>query len=145
MADRNRNLWLAPALFLQWTAAAGNNRWGQTWTGLALDPEPISFRADIDGSGGFPDGELSSSYEEISFRLVDQNLSIRSGAGSFQPVFRTIDSFEANQLGESLLEFRWTAATAHPLRQTLQHDVTQAALKVHLWDYRLNLFEERRE
>jgi len=145
MADRNRNLWMAPPLFLQWTAAAGNNRWSQAWTGLDLEVEPVSFRADIDGSGGFPDGELSSSYEEISFRLANGNLSVRSGAGSFQPVFRAISSFEVERLGESLVEFRWTSATLAPLQQTQQHDVTPASLKVHLWDYRTNLFEEARE
>ena len=145
MADRNRNLWMAPPLFLQWTAAAGNNRWNQAWTGLDIEVEPVSFRADIDGSGGFPDGELSSSFEEISFRLVSGSLSVRSGSGSFQPVFRTISSFEVESVEESLVEFRWTAATVSPLQQTLRHDVDSAALKVHLWGYRTNLFEEARE
>jgi prepilin-type N-terminal cleavage/methylation domain-containing protein len=141
-ADRNGNLWITPLLILQWTAGAGNNRWSQGWDGVVQVDGITFFKADIDGKNGFPDQQLTSSFEDIALHHREKVLSIRSGSGFFQPVLRNMSSFEIDQVREDLLMIRWSGVTEHPLKITGEADLESAVMKLHLWNYRENLFLE---
>ena len=140
--DRDTNLWIAPSLLLQWIAAAGNNRWDHEWDGFTIVEGMAFVKSDIDGSAGFPDHELSSSYEDIALSLREESLSIRSGSGFFQPVLRRILTFETERQGEDLLVLRWSGETDHTLKTTGARDLVSTEMKIHLWNYRENLFSE---
>lgn len=141
-ADRNGNSWVAPVLLVQWIAAAGNNRWSHQWQCVIVEAGTSIFKSDTDGKGGFPDQELSSSYEDIALEHRDEALSIRSGSGFFQPVLRGISSFEIKREAENQLLLKWSGRTDHLVKTTGKQDVELAEMKIHLWNYRNNLFSE---
>lgn len=142
LADRNANFWITPLLLLQWTTGAGNNRWKQDWKGVALADELYFFKSDIDGESGFPDQQLTGSFENIALRHQEKVLSMRSGLGSFQPVIRSVFSFEIEKVREDLLVIRWSGVTENPLKTTAEPDLVLAMMKLRLWNYRENLFLE---
>ena len=142
LTDRNGNLWIAPLLLVQWIAGVGNNRWNLEWDGMIVIEGMSLFKSDTDGKGGFPDQELSSSYEDIALRHREEVLSMRSGEGSFQPVLRSISSFETERLAGDLLLLKLSGRTDHPLKTTGEQNLESVEMKIHLWNYRENLFPE---
>jgi len=142
LTDRNVNSWIAPLLISQWTAGAGNNRWGHGWDGVVLSSETCYFKSDMDGSTGFPDQEVASSYESIGLRVNNGNLCIQSGSGSFQPFLRCFQSFEIEKHEEDLLLVRWTGLTKQALKAGGERVSSAGEMRVHLWNYRSNLFRE---
>ena len=140
--DRDVNLWIAPLLFVQWVAGVGNQRWSRMWEGVEFVDGISRFKSDIEGPGGFPDGLLLDSYEEIALDQRGDSLSMRSGAGYFQPVLRGIASFEVERVREDLLLLRWSGQTNHALKTTGTEEQRSAEMKIYLWNYRENLFEE---
>jgi len=141
--DRDANFRLVPLLLVQWIAAAGNNRWNADWEGVSIVDGTSYFKSDFDGSGGFPDDQLSSSYENIALCHRGGNLTIQSGGGFFQPVVRRISRFESERQEEDLVLLTWWGETDHPLKTTGDLAVTEAEMKIHLWNYRQNLFLEK--
>ena len=141
-ADRNVNLWITPLLLLQWITGAGNNRWEQNWDGVSQVDEMSLFKSDTDGEDGFPDQELTSSFEDIALRHYEKSLSMRSGSGSFQPVLRSMLSFEVEIEREDLIVVAWSGVTDNPLKITGEPDTESAMMKLYLWNYRKNLFLE---
>ncbi|MGW8180401.1 MAG: hypothetical protein ACWGQW_16820, partial [bacterium] len=59
------------------------------------------------------------------------------------PVLRRIFSFEAERLEAGLLLIEWSAGTTRPLRTSGEREMDSAEMKIHLWNYRKNLFLER--
>jgi hypothetical protein len=142
LADRNANFWITPLLLLQWTTGAGHHRWKQDWKGVVLVDDLYFFKSDMDGEDGFPDRQLTSSFEDIALRHREKTLSLRSGSGSFQPVLRSISSFDIENVSDDLLVIRWSGVTENPLKTTGEPALESAVMKLHLWNYRKNLFLE---
>jgi hypothetical protein len=142
LAERNQNLRLVPAMLVQWAAAAGNNRWEQSWDGIHLDSAVITIRSDTDGDQGFPDGDLGESYEEIALRHREKNLVMRSGTGFFQPVLKNIEHIEGERLRPDQLTVRLIGSTEHSLASTGTYSLEPFEVRIHLWNYRSNLFRE---
>ena len=138
--DRDSNLWIAPLLLTEWAAAAGNNRWSHPWVGIEVDGGSVCLRSDIDGHGGFPDNDLSESYEDIALEQRNESLAIRSGAGSFQPVIRNIISFESERHKDDLLILRWSGRTDQRLKTTGAEESDSVEMNIHLANYCVSLF-----
>lgn len=139
-SDRDGNLWIAPLLLIEWVAAAGNNRWGHPWVGVKVDGGSACFKSDIDGQGGFPDNDLSESYEDIALEQRSESLAIRSGAGSFQPVIRNIVTFESERRKDDLMILRWSGRTDQKLRTTGAEEPDSVEMNIHLSNYCVSLF-----
>jgi hypothetical protein len=140
--DRDRNLWIAPLLLVQWVAGAGNQHWNQKWNGVEIAGSVAHFRSDMEGPSGFPDSQLSDSYEDIALDQRGDSLAMKSGLGFFQPVLQRILSFETERLRDDLILLKWSGRTDHPLKTSGTVEAQSVVMKVHLWNYRENLFEE---
>lgn len=140
--DRDSTLCLAPPLLCKWTAGAGNHRALQSSSCLE-EAGMLHVRTDSDGLDGFPDGDLDESYESITIRQSGADLQLRSGDGSFQPVFRNISTFEIDATDSQLLRVKLGAQTDKKLVRMPQMEPRTVLLKVYLWNRRPNLFEEK--
>ena len=96
LLERDANLWLAPLLFSRWITPTGNNRWNSAWSGVTVQADRIELNSDIHGPGGFPDSQLSSSFEALVLRSSRFNLQVKSGNGSFQPVIKNVADFQVD-------------------------------------------------
>jgi hypothetical protein len=139
--DRDSTLCLGPPLLCKWTAGAGNNRPNDNSTCLE-EAGMLHVRSDTDGTHGFPDGDLEESYESISIRRNGSDLQIRSGVGSFQPVFRNVAAFEADTTDPQLLCLKLGAQTDKTLVRMPETGPSLVSFQVYLWNRRPNLFEE---
>lgn len=144
LLERDENFWLAPLLLTRWIAPAGNNRWTQTWDGFSTDPVELRVKADIDGSTGFPDAQLTSSFEEISLRHQGLDLQLKSGSGSFQPALKNISLFQIDDRNTALVRVRISSTTERPLLRFRQPISQTSRVVIFLWNYRPNLFAEAR-
>lgn len=144
LLERDENFWLAPLLLTRWIAPAGNNRWTQTWDGFSTDPVELRVKTDIDGSTGFPDAQLTGSFEEISLRHQGLDLQLKSGSGSFQPVLKSISNFQTDDQNLPLVSVRISSTTERPLMRFQQPISQTSRVVIFLWNYRPNLFAEIR-
>jgi len=142
LLERDTNLWLAPLLLSRWIIPAGNNRWDQAWSGVTMDTDRIELKSDIDGSGGFPDSKLSSSFEALALRSSNSNLRVQSNRGSFQPLIKNIVDFKVASKESGLLSIRLKAITDRPLSRTQEDLPESTELLFFLRNYRANLFPE---
>jgi len=142
LLERDANLWLAPLLLSRWIIPAGNNRWDQTWTGVTIDTDRLELKSDIDGPGGFPDSDLSSSFEALALRSSNFNLRVRSNRGSFQPLIQNIVEFKVDSKENGLLSIRLKTVTDRPLSMTQEDLPESTELLFFLRNYRSNLFPE---
>ena len=144
LLDRDSNLWLAPLLLSRWIAPAGNNRWDQPWPGVTVQPELLELNSDIHGKGGFPDSELSSSFEALQLRASRTNLQVKSGQGSFQPVIKNIAglTFDSEQM--PMITIRLEAVTDRPPFFFEGNLLETVEFFVLLRNYRPSLFREAR-
>lgn len=137
--DRDSTLCLAPPLLFKWCMAAGNNR---TEDACLREAGILHVRSDMDGPNGFPDGDLDENYESVSIRRSGLDLQIRSGGGSFQPVFRNVSAFEADTSDPRLLRLSLGTQTDKVRLGMPETGPTWVAFDVYLWNRRPNLFEE---
>lgn len=140
--DRDSTLCLAPPLLCKWTAGAGNNRAKESANCLK-QAGVLYLRSDSDGADGFPDGDLDESYESISIRQNGTDLQIKSGNGTFQPVFRNVSTLEVETIDPLVVGLKIGAQTDKTLLGTPQTEPRRAAFQVYLWNRRPNLFEEK--
>jgi len=142
LLERDSNLWLAPLLLSRWIAPTGNNRWDQPWPGVAVQPGLLELNSDIHGKGGFPDSELSSSFEALRLRTSKANLQVKSGRGSFQPVIKNITGliFDSEQM--PLIAIRLEAVTDRPPSSFEGNLLEAVEFFIFLRNYRPNLFRE---
>ncbi len=88
LGERDRDHQLALVLLARWVLPAGN--------GLDVPPSvtasgpELEVRADLEGDGGFPDGDLDDSFESITVRAAGGSLQLRSGRGRFEPFARHV-------------------------------------------------------
>jgi hypothetical protein len=140
--ERDRNAALAPLLLTRWVYSAGNNRWtGHLPQGCSLESGYLRVRSDLDGPGGFPDGDLDESYEDIAIRQNGSDLQIRSGAGSFQPVAKNFLAFRPD-LSPPLARLEVQLQTDQRLPSTGIPGINSFDLSLYLWNYHPNLFPE---
>lgn len=140
--DRDSTLCLGPPLLCKWTAGAGNNRPSQGSNWVRTEAGTLQVQSDTEGPTGFPDGKLLDTYESISIRHNGGDLQIKSGTGSFQPVFRNVTGFSPSITDPRLLSMTLTAQTDKTLIKTPSTQPKRVAFLVYLWNYRPNLFEE---
>ena len=143
LLDRDQNLRLAPLLLCRYLQEAGNNRWRQNWSGVKFDGDRLEIRSDSDGAGGFPDFRLEAPFESIALRHQANELKLKSGPGSFQPLLRNIAALEGVDLIPPILSVRIRAITDRNLADLNQPDSESISLDFFLWNYRSNLFPER--
>lgn len=137
--DRDSTLCLGPPLLCKLISPAGNNR---PRDGCLEEAGVLHVRSDTDGSNGFPDGDLDESYEAISIRRNATDLQIKSGGGSFQPVFRNVTGFDADATDPLLLRLTLGAQTDKTRIRMPETEPVQVSFQVYLWNHRRNLFEE---
>lgn len=131
------NVRQAPLLLYRLASPAGC-RWS---AGLDVAPDgTVSIRADIDGNAGFPDGSLDSSFERIDIRKKDDAIQVRSGAGTFQPVFRYISEFHPESPRPDRLDIRLGGGLMDPaLSESFQKELAFSFLLT-LWNRTDTLF-----
>ena len=142
LLERDANLWLAPLLLSRWIIPAGNNRWDQAWSGVALGSDRVELKSDIDGPRGFPDSKLSSSFEALVLRSSNSNLRVQSNRGSFQPLIKNIADFKVEFKESGLLSIHLSTVTDHPLSMSREDVPESTELLFFLRNYRSNLFPE---
>jgi hypothetical protein len=141
LEERNSNLALAPLLLPKWVSAAGNNLSGLP-PGIAKDAETLLVRSDLEGTSGFPDGQLSESYEILAVRRNASDLQLKCNAGTFQPVIKNISGFQSD-LGDCPLITITLAASTDKASWLLKRPIEkQISLQIYLWNYRPSLFRE---
>jgi len=139
--DRDSTLCLAPPLLCKWISGAGNNRVDRS-TCVRADGNILHLQSDMDGSNGFPDGDVDESYESVSIRQNGSDLQIRSGAGSFQPAFRNVHSFHADLADSRLLRLALAADADKALIRVPSTGPKPITFDLYLWNFRPNLFGE---
>jgi len=139
--QRDENLRLAPLLLSRYLNSAGNNQWERNWDGVELGLTGFKVQSDIDGRDGFPDLLLESPFENMAIRHRGQEIQLRSGGGSFQPLLRNIRSLDDVTLTDSLLTLTITGEAGS---ETAGRSTEKVPLTFFLWNYRSNLFPERR-
>ena len=139
--ERDSNLGLAPLLLTKWITGAGNNRWNQGWDGLYVDDDRIDARSDSEGPDGFPDKQLTESYETVSIRQKGNDLQLKSGSGTFQPALKNVSSFGVES-EPPFLSLRLRGITDRPLLTSRAPLEAEMQLDLYLWNYRPNLFAE---
>lgn len=142
LLERDANLWLAPLLFSRWITPTGNNRWDSSWSGVTVQADHIELNSDIHGPGGFPDSQLSSSFEALVIRSSRFNLQVKSGTGSFQPVMKNITDFQVDSRDLPLISILLSSATDRPLLATQENLPQSTRFLFFLRNYRANLFLE---
>ncbi len=142
LLERDENLWLAPLLFSRWITPTGNNRWDSAWSGVTVQADSIELNSDIHGPGGFPDSQLSSSFEALVLRSSRFNLQVKSGTGSFQPVIKNIADFQVDSRDLPLISILLSTATDRPLLATQENLLQSTRFLFFLRNYRSNLFLE---
>jgi hypothetical protein len=144
LLERDSNLWLTPLLLSRWIAPAGNNRWDRPWPGVAVQPELLELNSDIHGKGGFPDSELSSSFEALQLRASKTNLQVKSGKGSFQPVIKNIANLRFDSEQMPMITIWLESVTDRPPSFSEDKLVVAVEFLVLLRNYRPSLFREIR-
>ena len=142
LLERDANLWLAPLLLSRWITPAGNNRWGQAWSGVTIHEDRIELKSDIHGPRGFPDSKLLSSFEVLVLRSSNSNLRVKNHKGSFQPLIKNIADFKVDSKESGLLSIHLSAITDRPLSTTQEAFLESTDLLFFLRNYRSNLFPE---
>jgi hypothetical protein len=140
VVQTDQNLALYPILLNGWFAAAGNKSSAGAWEGVSLQHEGVTVRGDVDGDDGFPDGDIADSFETLSLRRSGDILQLKSGQGSFQPVMNNLAALSVSQESENLLQIL-IETTSEPVPTGNRFKPIRLQLKVHLWNYRRNLFE----
>jgi hypothetical protein len=142
LLERDSNLWLTPLLLSRWIAPTGNNRWDQPWPGVVVQPGLLELNSDIHGKGGFPDSELSSSFEAVQLRASRTSLQVKSGKGSFQPVLKNITkmTFDSEQM--PMITIGLEAETDRPPSFSEDNLLETVEFLVLLRNYRPSLFRE---
>ena len=142
LLERDANLWLAPLLFSRWIPPTGNNRWDSAWSGVTVQADRLELNSDIHGPGGFPDSQLSSSFEALVLRSSNFNFQVKSGTGSFQPVMKNIADFQVDARDLPLISILLSTATDRPLFATQENLFQSTRFLFFLRNYRSNLFLE---
>ncbi len=139
--DRDSTLCLAAPLLCKWASGAGNNRADRP-SCVRAQGGILHLESDMDGSSGFPDGDVEDTYESVSIRGNGSDLQLKSGDGSFQPVFRNVRSFQADITDPGLLRLRLAAEVDKTLIRVPSTGRQLMTFDVYLWNFRPNLFEE---
>jgi len=140
--ERDSNFWLAPLLLSRWIAPTGNNRWEQPWPGVVVQPGLLELNSEIHGKGGFPDSELSSSFESLRLRASKSNLQVKSGQGNFQPVIKNIASMSFDSEQMPVITIRLEAGTDRSPSSFEGNLLETMELSILLRNYRPSLFLE---
>lgn len=143
LMDRDQRSRQGPLLLSRHLAAAGNNRWGGSWTGLRVAADELLLNADITGEEGFPDGRLADAFESVALRLRSGQLQIRSGRSGYQPLLKNVHEFAVERWSPPLLRLRLVLRTERRLGGVGADSLEPVPLDFHVWNYRRNWFEER--
>ena len=109
---------------------------------MTIQADRIELNSDIHGPGGFPDSQLSSSFEALVLRSSSFNLQVKSGSGSFQPVMKNIADFQVDSRDLPLISILLSTATDRPLSATQENLFQSTRFLFFLRNYRSNLFLE---
>lgn len=139
--DRDSTLCLAPLLFCKWISGAGNNR-PHVSASVRNETGVLRLESDMDGTDGFPDGDVNDNYESISIRGNGADLQLKSGNGTFQPVFRNVGTFQAVVTNPTLLRLKMGAEVDKTMIRVPSIGLKHLSFDVYLWNFRPNLFEE---
>ncbi|MFQ5741802.1 MAG: prepilin-type N-terminal cleavage/methylation domain-containing protein [Acidobacteriota bacterium] len=142
LLERDENLRLAPLLLSRYLKPAGNNRWELSWSGLSGQGEGLEIRSDMDGSEGFPDRRLESPFESVALRSQDNQLQLKSGQGTFQPLLKNISALDEVRLTPPTVSLRLTGVADWKLTDADSKIPEPVALCFFIWNYRPNLFAE---
>lgn len=83
--EQEQRLALTPLALNAVLAGAGNHR-PRSSIVVKNAPAALEVEADLTGPDGFPDGQLSSPYEQVALLSRDGALRLRSGGSGYQPL-----------------------------------------------------------
>jgi len=130
------SLRLVPVILSRWIKGAGMNINGAPELYLEIEEDQIGIRSDFKGDDGNPDGDTNDTFEDISLRVIGNELKVKSGSGSYQPFLKSINSLSVKKENRTLLKLRLTGVESS--LNTSDSAVIETAFL--LWNPRPNLF-----
>ena len=112
--ERDENLDLAPLILAPLLTHGGNNLRAFPQPPVELRESELVVRSDTSGTDGFPDGGLDHPFELLSIRQGANQLQMKSGGGSYQPLLNHVAQVSWFMEGEELLHLDLDALSSGP-------------------------------
>ena len=138
--ERDENLELAPLILAPLLSQAGNNMAFSSQPAVELQGEELVVRSDSSGAGGFPDGALDGPFEWLGLKQKGDQLYIRSGQGSYQPMLKHITEAGWLLQDDLLLQVHLAARFSTPV--PVAPSRRQLELDLFLFNRRSGLFPQ---
>ena len=112
--ERDENVDLVPLILAPLLTHAGNNRQAFPQPPVELQGNELIVRSDTSGTDLFPDGGLDDPFELLSFRQGTDQLQMKSGQGSYQPLLNHVAEVTWLLEREELLHLNLEARSSGP-------------------------------
>ncbi|HSR50623.1 MAG TPA: prepilin-type N-terminal cleavage/methylation domain-containing protein [Acidobacteriota bacterium] len=145
LASREGAVWTIPSLLAGWIVPAGNDRHRQGRPGVWVANDVLALQSDLEGEGGFPDGDLDEPFEFLRLRAQAGQLQVRSGRGFYQPAAQAVAALRIQRPTEQWLRLELEAALPRPLLGPGTREGEPLILDFALPNFRPNLFAEVEE
>lgn len=126
--ERDENLDLVPLILALLLTHAGNNHETFPQPPVELRDSELVVRSDISGTDRFPDGGLDDPFELLFIGQGADQLRMKSGQGSYQPLLNHIAEVSWALEGEELLHLDLEALSSGPGSGPLSRRRLQFAL-----------------
>ncbi len=126
--ERDENLDLVPLILALLLTHAGNNHEAFPQPPVELRDSELVVRSDISGADHFPDGGLDDPFELLFIRQGTDQLRMKSGQGSYQPLLNHLAEVSWALEGEELLHLDLEALSSGPGSGPLSRRRLQFAL-----------------
>ena len=112
--ERDENVDMVPLILAPLLPHAGNNRQAFPRPPVERHDGELIVRSDTSGAGAFPDGRLDGPFELLSFRQGTDQLQMKSGQGSYQPLVNHVAGVIWLLEGEEILHLDLEARSSGP-------------------------------
>lgn len=126
--ERDENLDLVPLILAPLLTHAGNNNRAFPQPPVQLRDSELVVRSDTSGADRFPNGSLDDPFELLSIRPGADQLQMKSGQGSYQPLLNHIAQVSWLLEGDELLRLDLEALSSGPGSGPLSRRRLQLAL-----------------
>ena len=93
------SLRLSPVILSRWIKGAGMNMKGDPAEYLEIENDRIGIKSDIKGCDGNPDGDTDDGFEDISIKVIRNELKVKGGKGTYQPFLKNVTSLVVEREG----------------------------------------------
>ena len=112
--ERDENVDLVPLILAPLLTHAGSNRQAFPQPPVEVQDSELIVRSDTSGTDFFPDGSLDDPFELLAFRQGADQLQMKSGQGSYQPLVNDVAAVIWLLEGEDILHLDLEARSSGP-------------------------------